>query len=256
MGTLRDLLEYFPRDYQLESAERPIGELNGVGVQIARGEVVAVDYVGGRGRPRFEATLADGGARLALCWFNASWLRGKIRPGLILRVQGAVKFRGNIPQMVQPMWEVIEPEAESVGEDRLRAIYAAGAKISSKFIEGLIGDHLEAAVAEVEEWFEPAILLRRSLMGRAEAYRAIHRPGNRREAQRARRRIVYDELMLLQLGLGLSKRFRAGRMSAPTMRIDKLLDERIRRRFAFALTGGAEPDDLRDREGHAERRSR
>src|SRR6476620_3645870 len=43
--------------------------------------------------------------------------------------------------------------------------------------------------------------------------------------------------MLMQLGLGLSKRLRDGRLTAPVMRIDKLLDERIRNRFPFSLTG-------------------
>jgi ATP-dependent DNA helicase RecG len=48
--------------------------------------------------------------------------------------------------------------------------------------------------------------------------------------------LVYDELMLLQLALGLSKRMRDGRLTAPVLRIDKLLDERIRKRFPFDLT--------------------
>jgi ATP-dependent DNA helicase RecG len=56
------------------------------------------------------------------------------------------------------------------------------------------------------------------------------------EAQRARRRLVYDELMLMQLGLGLGKRLREGRLTAPVMRLDRLLDERIRSRFGFELT--------------------
>src|SRR5687768_18186040 len=60
VSTLGDLLEYFPRDYQFESAELPISNLVPDQIQMARGEVVAVDYVPSRGRPRFEATLKDG----------------------------------------------------------------------------------------------------------------------------------------------------------------------------------------------------
>jgi ATP-dependent DNA helicase RecG len=56
------------------------------------------------------------------------------------------------------------------------------------------------------------------------------------EALRARRRLVYDELMLMQLGLGISKQLRDGRVTAPVMRADKLLDQRIRSRFPFELT--------------------
>ena len=73
-------------------------------------------------------------------------------------------------------------------------------------------------------------------MERREAYRSIHRPADMKQAQRARRRIIYDELMLMQLGLGISRRLREGRISAPVLRIDKLLDQRIRARFPFPLT--------------------
>src|SRR5579875_2055668 len=72
--TLGDLLEYFPRDYQYESAEKPIADLIPNQVQMARGEIVAVDYVPVRPRPRFEATLDDGsGNKLGLVWFNSSF---------------------------------------------------------------------------------------------------------------------------------------------------------------------------------------
>jgi ATP-dependent DNA helicase RecG len=53
---------------------------------------------------------------------------------------------------------------------------------------------------------------------------------------RARRRLVYDELMLMQLGLGIGKKLRDGRLTAPVLRLDKTLDARIRRRFPFDLT--------------------
>ena len=74
------------------------------------------------------------------------------------------------------------------------------------------------------------------LLDRREAYRLIHRPADMRQAMRARRRIVFDELMLMQLALGLSKRMRDGRITAPILRADKTLDERIRKRFPFEMT--------------------
>src|SRR5881394_2377638 len=72
--TLGDLLEYFPRSCQQERSERPIDQLVADQIQIARGEVVAVDYIPMRPRPRFEATLSDGSGKLALVWFNSSFL--------------------------------------------------------------------------------------------------------------------------------------------------------------------------------------
>src|SRR3989440_682437 len=99
--TLGDLLEYFPRSYQQERSERPIDQLVADQIQIARGEVVAVGYIPMRPRPRFEATLSDGTGKLALVWFNSSFLRKTIWPGKLLRVSGRVKFFRGIPSMAQ-----------------------------------------------------------------------------------------------------------------------------------------------------------
>ncbi len=235
--TLGDLLEYFPRTYQSERAERPINELVEGPVQIARGEVVAVDYVAHGGRPRFEATLSDPTGKLALVWFNGGYLRTKIHPGQVLRVSGRIRLYHNIPQMAQPKWEIIEPDAPRVGEDMLRAVYPATARLSSLFIERTIAGNIGTALAGVEEWFDPQLLAKRQLIARRDAFHGIHQPRHWRDATASRRRLVYDELMLMQIGLVLSRRLRGGRVSAPRMIVDKLLDERIRRRFPFQLTG-------------------
>ncbi|HLL89836.1 MAG TPA: ATP-dependent DNA helicase RecG, partial [Tepidisphaeraceae bacterium] len=237
VATVGDLLEYFPRDYRHESSERPIKDLVPDDIQTARGEVVAVNYIPARPRPRFEATLDDGTGKLALVFFNAAWLRTKVHPGLQLRVKGKVGFFRNLPQMANPKWEPIEADAAVVAEEKFVPVYPATERLASDTIARVVHDHLAAAVAEVPEWFKPEMLRKRDLVGRAEAYRLIHQPRNFGEALRARRRLIYDELMLMQLGLGLSKALRQGRLTAPVMRLDKLLDERIRARFPFAMTG-------------------
>jgi ATP-dependent DNA helicase RecG len=103
-------------------------------------------------------------------------------------------------------------------------------------IQKVVDENLDAALPNVHEWFAQELLKKRGLLSRREAYAAIHRPRDFREAMRARRRIVYDELMLMQLGLGISKRLRDGKITAPVLRADRLLDERICRRFPFQMT--------------------
>lgn len=234
--TLGELLEYFPRDYQFESSELAIGDLNSGPIQTVRGEVVAVNYAPTRPRPRFEATIDDGTGKCGLVWFHGAYLRTKIHPGLILRVKGRVRLYHNIPQITNPKWELIEAGAATIDQSQFRAIYPASGKLTSEIIGRIIGQNLQQAVGAIEEWFEPEALARRTLLPRAQAYRLIHQPPDIRQAMRARRRLIYDELMLMQLGLGISKRLRDGRLTAPVLRIDKLLDERISRRFGFVMT--------------------
>src|SRR3954465_3627065 len=81
LHTLGDLLEYFPRDYQFESSELTIQQLVPEQVQTVRGPGVGCDSVS-RGRPRFEATIDDGTAKLALVFFHGAYLRKQIHPGI------------------------------------------------------------------------------------------------------------------------------------------------------------------------------
>lgn len=233
---LEDLLEYFPRDYQHELAEGTISALRADQIQSVRGTVVACDYLAHRGRPRFEATLEDDTGKLALTWFNGGYLRRQIHPGILLRVRGKVGFFRNLPQMVNPKWQLIGEETQAIEADAFRPIYPATQKLPSDVIARIISDNLDPALEHIREWFPADLLRKHGLLGRIEAYRLIHCPANLYEAQRARRRLVYDELMLLQFALAMSKRLRSGRISAPVMRIDKLLDQRIRARFPFELT--------------------
>jgi ATP-dependent DNA helicase RecG len=235
--TLGDLLEYFPRDYQYETEEKSLDQLRDGEISITRGEVTAVNYIsGGHGKPRFEATLSQGPHRLALVFFHGAYLRRQIHPGLLLRVRGTVQTFRNIPQIVNPKWEVVQETTERVADSRFRAIYPATSKITSETIERIIAVNLDEALASVEEYFSPALLRKRKVMSRAEAYRAIHQPKDRTQAIAARRRLVYDELMLMQIALLLSHRLTMSKISAPVMRIDQTLDKRIRARFPFTLT--------------------
>jgi ATP-dependent DNA helicase RecG len=239
VNTLGDLLEYFPRDYQYESEELPIERLQDGQISIARGEVTAVNYIsGGHGKPRFEATLSEGTQRLALVFFHGAYLRRMIHPGLMLRVRGKVQLFHGIPQMVNAKWESIDSAAKAIEQSKFRAVYPASAKLSSEMIERIIAANLKEALAGIEELFPAKLLARRKLMGRREAYRAIHQPVDRSQAIAARRRLVYDELMLMQIALATSHRLTMTKISAPILRIDKMLDARIRGRFPFQLTRG------------------
>ena len=234
--TLGGLLDYFPRDYQFESSELAIRDLTSGPIQTARGEVTAVNYAPTRPRPRFEATIDDGTGKCGLVWFHGAYLRTKIHPGLMLRAKGKVRLYHNMPQMTNPKWEEVAADTATIDQSQFRAIYPASGKLTSEIIGKIIQQNLKQGIDAIQEWFEPEMLKKRSLLSRSEAYRLIHQPPDLRQAMRARRRLIYDELMLMQLGLGISKRMRDGRLTAPVLRVDKLLDERIGRRFPFVMT--------------------
>ncbi|HRK31935.1 MAG TPA: ATP-dependent DNA helicase RecG, partial [Tepidisphaeraceae bacterium] len=235
--TLGDLIEHFPHRYQYEAAEGLISDLVEGQIHTVRGEVVACDYIAGRGKPRFEATLQDESReKLAVVWFNGHYFRRTIHPGIQIRVQGTVRIFRNIPQMANPKMQRVDSDDPPIVESRIRPIYPASADLKSDEIERIIGEHLPSALPLIEDFLDEDRKARHQLISRAEAFQLIHQPQTLRDGPRARRRLIYDELLLMQLGLGISKSLRDGRVTAPQLKVDRMLDERIRRRFPFALT--------------------
>ncbi|MFN4243125.1 MAG: ATP-dependent DNA helicase RecG [Tepidisphaerales bacterium] len=267
--SLDDLLHYAPRTYQLVSGRVSIASLRPDVVAEVVGEVVAVHYTpasmfrGRSGKPRFDATLKDGTGALSLTFFNGAYLRRKIHPGLYLRVEGKVKLFQGQPQMLNPKWSIVpapsvgaEParspvspstsrpltlQADDLPAVRLRPVYAASGALPSDSLARLIETALPLLLPLVRETLPESLRRRRRLLPRAEALQRIHRPDNRPAAIEARRRLVYDELIRLQVGLLLARRqaeSAAGplRTSAPRLLCDRRLDERIRQRFPFPLT--------------------
>lgn len=252
LNTLWDLLQYFPRDYQYLSAETTIDRLQANTVATARGEVVATDYIAGP-RPRFEATLQDETGKLALTFFNGGYLRTRIRPGMHLKVTGKLRYFRNLPQMQNPKWSAVDAAAPEENEgarggggggrekDRFVPVYPASGRLTSDVLARLVEAALPIALPALPETLPEGLLGRRELLPRRRAYELIHRPGSKEDALLARKRLVYDELFVMQIGLALSRRQMAeatGKMGAPILRCDRVLDERIRKRFPFDMTQG------------------
>ena len=154
-----------------------------------------------------------------------------------MRVRGKVKEYRGLPQMSQPKWELVDDDTPETTEAMFRPIYPASAELTSDEIHAIVKSNIDVLTADVPEYFSTDLLRKRGLPSRADALRLIHLPSNWREAQHARRRLVFDELMLLQLGLNIGRRQREGKLSAPVLRIDSTLDKRIRGRFGFEMTG-------------------
>lgn len=245
--SVTDLLRHTPMRYEKEAAEGIIADLptDGKTVGSARGQVVASRWVAPTGygkKGRFEATLKDdsdhvGGRTLMLVWFNAGYLRDKIQPGLMLRVQGKAKMFGDYPQMVSAKWEVLDEEDEpEASSERLRPVYPATENFSSAMIERLLDQVLPWALPLVPDPLPSELVGHHNMPTLAEALRMIHRPGDADEPKAARRRLAFNELLLLQLGIAMRASEVERKFVAPALTHSDAIDKHIRGRFPFELT--------------------
>lgn len=240
--TVGDLLEYLPaRNEQHEALT--IEHLDEGVVATIVGQITAVGgrrYGHGGG---LSATLTDNTGRCGLRWFNADWARDKIRPGVVIRATGQVRRYRDLPQMVNPRFVVLGPDAKPVDESepsRFEGVYPATAELPSRTIARVIHANLDRMLDLVEEWHPPAWLRERNLPSRRSALAAYHRPQADREVDSARRRLAYDELLLMQVAVALSRHHREATAKSPEFRCTPEIDARIRRRFPFTLTAGQE----------------
>ena len=237
--TVHDLVRHLPARYEQEEAEGAIAALPLESIASARGAVVAARAVQGygRGKSRFEATLRDDSGDLLLTWFNAGYLRDRIRPGMSLRVQGKTVLYRDRRQMVNPRWEELRGDSEPIARQRrLRPIYPATAELPSWAIERMLDRVLPTALPLLRDPFPPELIRSRTMPSLADAYRMIHRPDEDDQALAARRRLAYNELLLLQMGIALKRHYNQTALEAPVLRWSPGMDAHIRERFPFTLT--------------------
>ncbi|MEO1585362.1 MAG: DEAD/DEAH box helicase, partial [Planctomycetota bacterium] len=233
------LVAHLPHRHEREESEAPIADLEPETLASARGEITACRLSGFGKRSRFEAVLHDGTARLDLVWFNAPYLRGKLHPGEHLRVQGKVKRYKSGIQIANPRFEIIDPDSETspdAADARLRPVYPASERVTSRAIELAVKRTLPIALPLIEDHLPEALRRDRNLPELREAYRMQHEPADEDELGAGRRRLAYDELMLMQLGVAMKRHHLRDTQRAPALRSSEVVHRRIRDRLPFELT--------------------
>jgi len=242
------LIDHLPHRHEFEQGEDRIENLVVGQVGTATGRISAARLVT-HGRKRFEAVLMDDtGGRLDLCWFNATYLARKLYPGSQIRVNGKLQRRGPLKQMINPGWEFAEETETQPTESRLRPVYPASEDLPSKIIEKAVATALPKVIHLLDDHLPAAFRTERSLPSLADAYRMLHRTDDagidklEAEAQvrEATRRLTYDELLLLQLGVCMRKAKLRDTLKAPALPWSETIDQRIRARIPFTLTPGQE----------------
>ena len=238
------LIKHLPARYEYHAGDMPIKDLALDMIATAKGMVTNCRFIPARsspiGRPRggagrFTATIADDTGRLDLVWFNGSFLKGKIHPGTWLAVTGKVT-KHEYRQMVNPNYVILEEGKNAdTANERLRAIYPATEDLSSKVIEEIIENSLPTLLPQINDHLDDSYRDARKLPPLAQAYKLIHQPREEDEVKVAARRLAYDELLMLQLGLAIT-RARTKSLDAPALRWNEAIDKAIRNRFPFELT--------------------
>ncbi len=198
--TIRDLLCFLPRRYEDYSQLVPINRLQ-FGEQvtiIARVHKAYVRQTRG-GAAVFKAVLTDGTGSVEVTWFNQAYLANEIKPGRQIVISGTVdEYLGRLC-FTSPEWEPLRDEL--LHTNRIVPVYPLTEGLGAKALRRLmkrtvtywarrLPDHLPASVQHAE-----------GLLDLESATLQAHFPGSQNLLKRARQRLAFDELFILQLAL-------------------------------------------------------
>jgi ATP-dependent DNA helicase RecG len=224
LATVGELLQHPPFRYELPVEELRIAELGGDEEVAIRGEVLSVSN---RRRGRLQmltARVSDGSATISATWFNQPWLERQLQPGTPVRLRGRQGRYG------------FDVRSFDIGNGQATAdyapVYPASEEITAKKLRELVAAALPRALADP---LPAALKASEGLPPRVDALWALHRPRSLEEAETGRRRLAFDELLLLQVGLALQRREREQEV-APALSPPGELVARYRDVLPFQLT--------------------
>lgn len=230
--TVRDLLAHYPREYEDWSSACAIEDAPADRPCCIRARAVSTptERRVRRGLSLFQFAASDGKTSMQVTIFNNKYAAAKIKAGEEYLFFGKVETRYFRREMSSPQ---IEPALGDL--TGMRPIYPLTGGLTSRAIEKVMKTALEALGEEAGEEFLPASVREQyGLCDRLTAVRRIHFPESRADVEMARKRLTFDELLLLQLGLS---RLRSGGKTATRAVLKSGLSEEAKGLFPFTLTG-------------------
>ncbi|HEX6771619.1 MAG TPA: ATP-dependent DNA helicase RecG [Acidobacteriaceae bacterium] len=227
--TAEDLLYHLPFRYEDRANSRALHELTAGETASVIGEVRGSALLRTRNMPIFEMTLGQGTAMLKCIWFRGTYLKDRFQPGQTVAVFGKVEASRSSRgfKMIQPQFEILPDAAEefsSLEMGRITPIYGSlgGTKLGPRWIRRQIFSLLGELRDRIPETLPTAMLERLHFPSREASLQQVHFPENttpmaplQSSRTAAHRRLIFEELFFLELGLEIKRRKSKERTGIP-----------------------------------------
>ena len=237
--TERDLLEHYPRRYLTRGELTDLAHAKKGAVVTLTGTVKHLVKKQPRRNLRIlEIRVADeaGSGVWSCTWFNQPWHASRLPVGTLAAFSGKLEWRAGRLTMANPGYEVLRESDDAEGfANEVIAVYPATKDVSSGRLRRVIAALLDRH-GRLPDFLPEHLRRAHGLIARGEAMRTIHRPEDLAAVERARRRLVYDELFVLQVGLALRRRALAESERGHALRPDGPLTEQLLASLPFTPT--------------------
>ena len=228
--TLWDLVSHYPRGYEDWSHPCLISEAQAGVPCCVRGWVATspTEHRVRKGMTLYKFRVTDGYASLQVTLFNNPYAAAKIRRDQEILLYGTVAADGKRAEMTSP-------RIETPASAKIRPLYPLTEGLTNKMIETNVADALALLARHgVAEILPEETVAAEGLCDRLTALQTIHFPADWQGVEQARRRLIYEELFVLQLGL-LRLKSRSRRLSGAVLKTDRTAEYTAA--LPFTLTG-------------------
>ncbi len=238
LNTVRDLLFHLPRRYEDRREMHTVAELRDLpdGATASVRVVVRSIHVEQTWRRRVQVTkavLADDTGEAEATWFGRRFIEKRVHAGQHLVVSGRLKQRGFSPVFDDPEFSP-EDGTDPLHAGRIVPVYRLTAGLTSARIREAIRAALDRAGLMYDEYLPPAVLAGEGLESIARAIDQVHYPASLEDRDAALRRLAFDELLALQLGM-VGRRRQRGRTTSEPVVVDDPRDVAVREAIAGAI---------------------
>jgi ATP-dependent DNA helicase RecG len=236
--TVRDLLYFFPRAYADLSDQRPIADLQPGLLQTVVGEIVEMEgRTTASGKQLLSVVISDGQDVLEGVWFNQTFVARQLAFGMRVAFSGKPEWYRDHWQMNRPRVRVLR-EDEATGDHPVVPIYPLTQGLHAETMRRIQRYVIDTYADLVSDPLPVSVRAKRHLADLTTALRTIHLPPSLSEAERARRRIAYEEFFVLHVALTIARRDQQVSLTAPAMPVSERIDAHIRKLFPFQFTRG------------------
>lgn len=205
--TVGDVLRYLPRRYEDRTKLPKMQTLRSGDVVTVRGQVLGCETRQTRGgKVMFRCTIGDGTGTVGLVFFNQPWHLKALNgfKGEVIAF-GQVKENGWTFEMSSPEYERIEPEDEAGEFQRVMPVYPLSEGLWQWVVRKAANSALNTHLALIKETLPAEVLRENRLVPLPQAITRLHRPETLEEAEHARRRLVFEEFLHLQIALAMRR---------------------------------------------------
>src|SRR5690625_2903033 len=235
INTVEDLLMYFPSRYNIAEV-KPLRELIHEDTVTIVGKIVQeqkLQFYGPK-KSRLTFTIIIENVAVKAVMFNRAFAKKQLKQGSTITLTG--KWDANRIQITVSHYQLGEPESNV----NIQVFYSVKGNITNAKMKGLIKQALSPYLVEIEEILPSSYLEQYKLPNRQDAIRFLHIPESPLELKHARRRFVYEELLLFQLKMNLLKQKKRIESGGVAQKIDMASTKKFKKKLPFALTNAQE----------------